>query len=222
MEDMHPARYPVEFYGQNYFSYCYSVGCIALSRYLASDEVAARRWGMVLMKEVQEYLCGEWRAQDSYWAMGGGEWMTLYRTAVAFAMSTDSIAIARRLSTFPPSAKGDPSTWANDASWYVLLASYMIDPESREIGDRVATMAQRGPKGHRILAAMLKAICDKDVVRAQEALGEHIAYYLRYHRSRDEIDYQLALDASILWKLAECSGITLEADERTKDSMLLL
>lgn len=195
---------------------------LALGAYLADDISAARRWGEDLIRMANTYFFGEWRlvvpGRDAeYWRSGNGDWIPAYRSAVTFAVAMGDWNSAKRLSAHPSENKiGDP----NDKTWYLLVAEFLMHGRTARfssIGDQIQ---QEGKKYHQVLAQLLDAVARGQAEATGELFGEHMDYYQRRLKPRDEIDHKLAIDGTIIAHAAEHAGCPIVFDEKWKDYLI--
>ncbi len=211
-----------ELLGGNYETHLNGLISIAFGNYLNDALPAARQWGAELIRKADTYFFGEWRlavlGRDAeYWRSGNGDWIPAYRSAVAFAVAMGDWDSAKRLSAHPSENKiGDP----DDKTWYLLVAEFLMHGRTARfssIGDQIQ---QEGKKYHQVLAQLLDAVARGQAEGTGELFGEHMEYYQRRLKPRDEIDHKLAIDGTIIAHAAEHAGCPIVFDEKWKDYLI--
>ena len=229
VDEFHPKNWPLEAYGDNYWSHVNTLMHVASGYYFADDLANARLWAEQTVRTAEDYFFGAWRQSmpdnplrpedDGYWARGGGTWVNTYRTSLAFALALDDWAAAQRLSVHPTEDKFDVNS--RDRPWYLALAEYVAKGFTPLCHARLKTLCDQETKGHYELAEFLFALEEKRLDAVDHWFKEFFKYYRRYQKKRPEIQYQLAFDNSIMYHLARRGGHEIAMDELTRDHLIV-
>jgi hypothetical protein len=199
---------------------------IAIGHYLRDEPEEVKEWGDRLVSETQQYFFGPWDVASehdckAYWERGAGNWVRQYRAATAFASALGDTRAVQRLSEFPSESKGDAGI-PQDIPWYALLGEYLARGATPAYRARVNAMGESEIPRHEILAQLLWAINEGRQDAMDHWFAEHMKYYLKHQKPKHEVDYKLAIDATILYHLASRLGRPINVtDDFWRDHLII-
>jgi hypothetical protein len=85
----------------------------------------------------------------------------------------------------------------------------------------LAAIRSGSAKGPKVFAESLDAIAKKRTKEIDQRFAEQMKYYLRNQKKRDEMEYKLALDGTILYHLARRQGHEISMDDFSRDHLII-
>ena len=159
----------IEQYGGKLENNLYSLMVVTMGYYLNDEVSRASANARAHVDKARIYFLGDWRTRvpgrdAGYWARGGGLWVTEFRSSIAFAAALDDWESIKKLSEFPRDSSNDLSPCRKDSAWYLLLAEYLLNGESKIYVQRLGKIRSGKAKGHKVFAKTLNAIARNNAV----------------------------------------------------------
>ncbi|MCA9093408.1 MAG: hypothetical protein KDA68_07980, partial [Planctomycetaceae bacterium] len=227
----------LKMYSYQVESICANIKQTAVRYYLYDERENAVYWGKKLVEAVLEYFFGEWRrkfgdptieipdvrpSNREHLAKGGGNWLDKYRFGSAFASALGMWSELQTMSAFPNLERNRDKIEGKDVFLHYAVAGVLMGgPGDASCLERIEIVEEGSTKWHKIVIKTMMALVHKDTEAAQAGFSEYFKYYYRNQKSRDEFDFHLALEGTLLYHFAKKQGVELGVDDKALDHMIV-